>query len=43
MAEKINYVSIEHVISKQAKAEKAMLEEFESGNYTIDNLSLIHI
>ena len=37
MAEKINYLSIEHLIPRQAKAEKAMLEEFENGNYTIDN------
>ena len=37
MAEKINYTSIEHLIPRQAKAEKEMLEEFENGNYTIDN------
>lgn len=36
MPEKIGYTRLEHMIPKQAAAEKAMLEEFESGNYTIE-------
>ena len=37
MAEKIGYTRLEHLIPKQARAEKEMLEEFEKGNYTLEN------
>ncbi|MCD7809347.1 MAG: aryl-sulfate sulfotransferase [Erysipelotrichaceae bacterium] len=37
MAEQIGYEKIEHIIFQQNKAEKAMLEEFHSGDYTLDN------
>ncbi|MCD8028613.1 MAG: aryl-sulfate sulfotransferase [Erysipelotrichaceae bacterium] len=37
MAEQIGYEKIEHIIFQQNKAEKAMLEEFHSGNYTLEN------
>lgn len=33
----IGYTHLEHWIPKQAEAEKAMLAEFESGNYTLQN------
>ena len=33
----VDYSYIEHLIPRQAKAEKEMLAEFEAGNYTIDN------
>ncbi|MCF0111007.1 MAG: aryl-sulfate sulfotransferase, partial [Erysipelotrichaceae bacterium] len=33
----IEYKTLEHWIPKQAAAEKAMLEELEAGNYTIEN------
>ena len=36
MAE-VKYTQLEHWIPKQAEAEKAMLAEFEAGNYTIEN------
>ena len=36
MAE-VQYTQLEHWIPKQAEAEKAMLAEFEAGNYTIEN------
>lgn len=36
MANKINYRFNEHLIKRQAKAEKEMLAELESGNYTIE-------
>ena len=32
-----NYVFNEHLIPAQAAAEKAMLAEFEAGNYTLEN------
>lgn len=35
MAE-VQYTQLEHWIPKQAEAEKAMLAEFEAGNYTIE-------
>ena len=33
----VKYNYIEHWIPKQAEAEKAMLAEFEAGNYTLEN------
>ena len=33
----VNYTYLEHMIPQQARAEKAMLEEFEAGNYTFAN------
>ena len=33
----VKYTYIEHWIPKQAEAEKAMLAEFEAGNYTLEN------
>ena len=32
-----NYTYFEHWIPRQAEAEKAMLAEFEAGNYTLEN------
>ena len=32
-----NYTFLEHLIPRQAEAEKAMLAEFEAGNYTLEN------
>ncbi len=37
MSEQIGYEKIEHIIFQQNKAEKAMLDEFHSGNYTLEN------
>lgn len=37
MAERINYVFDESIVERQNAAEKAMLAELESGNYTIEN------
>ncbi|MCD7950850.1 MAG: aryl-sulfate sulfotransferase [Erysipelotrichaceae bacterium] len=37
MSEKIGYEKIEHIIFQQNKAEKAMLEEFHNGDYSLDN------
>ena len=36
MAE-VKYTQLEHWIPKQAASEKAMLAEFEAGNYTLEN------
>ena len=33
----VKYTYIEHWIPKQAESEKAMLAEFEAGNYTLEN------
>lgn len=33
----VNYTYVEHLIPRQAEAEKAMLAEFEAGNYTLKN------
>ena len=33
----VNYTYLEHIIPRQAEAEKAMLAEFEAGNYTLEN------
>ena len=33
----VQYTYLEHWIPKQAEAEKAMLAEFEAGNYTLEN------
>ncbi|MCD7839841.1 MAG: aryl-sulfate sulfotransferase, partial [Erysipelotrichaceae bacterium] len=37
MTEQIGYEKIEHIIFQQNKAEKAMLEEFHNGDYTLKN------
>ena len=37
MSGKIGYTKLEHLIPRQAKAEKEMLEEFENGHFTIVN------
>ena len=37
MTQSIGYEKIEHIIPRQNAAEKAMLEEFEAGNFTIEN------
>ena len=33
----VKYIYEDHLIERQAKAEEAMLKEFEAGNYTIQN------
>ena len=33
----VNYTYLEHWIPQQAASEKAMLAEFEAGNYTLAN------
>lgn len=37
MSDKINYIFEEGIVAKQTAAEKAMLEEFKNGDYTIEN------
>lgn len=36
-AGKIDYTYKEHLIERQSKAEKAMLKEFNEGDYTLEN------